>query len=53
MDARGFDSATPRSVARPQRFGPADAALIAGGAAIGALAVTISVAVGAFRPLLG
>jgi energy-coupling factor transport system permease protein len=53
MDARGFDSAIPRSVARPQRFGPADAALIAGAAAIGALAVTISVAVGAFRPLLG
>lgn len=52
MDARGFDSGVPRTVARPQRFGPADAALIAGGAAIGTLAIAISVAVGAFRPLL-
>jgi energy-coupling factor transport system permease protein len=53
MDARGFDSGVPRTVARPQRFGPADAALIAGGAAIGAAALAVSVAVSAFRPILG
>jgi energy-coupling factor transport system permease protein len=53
MDARGFDSGLPRTVARPQRFGPADAALIVGGAAIGTLAIAVSLAVGAFRPILG
>ncbi|HEY3010249.1 MAG TPA: energy-coupling factor transporter transmembrane component T [Micromonosporaceae bacterium] len=53
MDARGFDSGLPRTVARPQRFGPADAALIVGGAAVGALAIAVSLAVGAFRPILG
>ncbi|HKT04067.1 MAG TPA: energy-coupling factor transporter transmembrane component T, partial [Rugosimonospora sp.] len=30
MDARGFDSGRPRTIARPQRFTAADAALIAG-----------------------
>lgn len=52
MDARGFDSGTPRTYARRQRFGAADAALIVGAAGLGAAAVVISVAVGAFRPLL-
>jgi energy-coupling factor transport system permease protein len=28
MDARGFDSGLPRTVARPQRFGPGDAGLV-------------------------
>lgn len=39
MDARGFDSGLPRTVARPQRFGAADVLLIAGAlvVAIGAL----------------
>nr|WP_232534361.1 energy-coupling factor transporter transmembrane component T [Plantactinospora sp. KBS50] len=53
MDARGFDSRIPRTVARPQRFGPADAFLVAGAAALAAAAVTVSVLVGTFRPLLG
>jgi energy-coupling factor transport system permease protein len=52
MDARGFDSATARSVARPQRFGPADAALVVGAALAGTAAVAASVALGTFHPLL-
>ncbi len=52
MDARGFDSGVPRTYARRQRFGPADAVLIAGAAGLGAAAVVISVVLGAFRPLL-
>lgn len=39
MDARGFDSRTPRTTARPQPFGLADMGLIAGAAALGALAL--------------
>jgi energy-coupling factor transport system permease protein len=53
MDARGFDSGLPRTVARPQHFGGADAALIAGAAALGAAALTVSVVLGTFRPLVG
>jgi energy-coupling factor transport system permease protein len=53
MDARGFDSGLPRTVARPQVFAWADAALIAGAAALSAAALATSVAVGAFRPVLG
>lgn len=34
MDARGFDSGLPRTVARPQRFGLADATLILGALAL-------------------
>lgn len=41
MDARGFDSGLPRSVARPQRFGPGDVALIVGAAALGAIALAL------------
>jgi len=52
MDARGFDSGLPRTVARRQRFGPADAALIAGAAMLAGAALTISVATGLFRPIL-
>jgi energy-coupling factor transport system permease protein len=52
MDARGFDFGVPRTVARPQHFGAADAALIAAAAAVAATALGISVAIGAFRPLL-
>jgi energy-coupling factor transport system permease protein len=51
MDARGFDSGVPRTVARPQRFGPADAVLVAGAVVVGAAALWVSVAVGVFRPL--
>jgi energy-coupling factor transport system permease protein len=52
MDARGFDSGAPRTVARRQRFGGADAGLVVGAAALAATALAVSVAVGAFRPLL-
>jgi energy-coupling factor transport system permease protein len=52
MDARGFDSQVPRTVARRQRFTTADVALVLGGAAAGALALGTSVVVGAFRPVL-
>ena len=51
MDARGFDTATERTTARVQPFRAADAALIAGAAALAALAVTTSVLTGAFHPL--
>jgi energy-coupling factor transport system permease protein len=51
MDARGFDSGLPRTVARPQRFGAADGLLVAGCLAVGAVAVGVSVALGTFRPL--
>jgi energy-coupling factor transport system permease protein len=53
MDARGFDSGLPRTVARPQHFGGADAALVAGAAALGAAALAASVLLGTFRPLVG
>jgi energy-coupling factor transport system permease protein len=52
MDARGFDAGTPRSVARPQRFGVADAALLVAGALVGATAIGVSVVLGTFTPLL-
>jgi energy-coupling factor transport system permease protein len=52
MDARGFDSGVPRSIARPQRFGRADTALILGAAALAGGVLAASVALGAFRPLL-
>lgn len=51
MDARGFDSGVRRTSARTQRFGAADAALVVGACAVAALAVAVSVASGAFRPL--
>ena len=53
MDARGFDAGTPRTNARRQRFGVADAALIAGAGALSAAALTVSIVFGVFRPLLG
>lgn len=52
MDARGFDSQRPRTIARPQYFGVADWLLIAGTAALVALALGTSLALGVFRPLL-
>ncbi len=39
MDARGFDSGRPRTVARPQRFTAADTALVVGAAAVAAAAL--------------
>ncbi|MFC7480700.1 energy-coupling factor transporter transmembrane component T family protein [Luedemannella flava] len=51
MDARGFDSGLPRSYAREQRFTGADALLVAGAVAVGALAVTAAVLTGTFNPV--
>jgi energy-coupling factor transport system permease protein len=48
----GEDAGVPRSVARPQRFGRADAALAVGGLVLGVLALAVSVATGWFRPLV-
>lgn len=53
MDARGFDAGTPRTVARRQRFAAADALLVAGAAALAGAALTVSVLLGTFRPLIG
>ena len=53
MDARGFDSTTPRTHARLQRFGPADVALLAGAAVLAAAALTTSILTGFFNPILG
>ena len=53
MDARGFDSGVPRTIARPQRFGAADWALVTAAAGAAALALGTSLALGTFRPLLG
>ncbi|MDW3849598.1 energy-coupling factor transporter transmembrane protein EcfT [Micromonospora sp. BRA006-A] len=53
MDARGFDAATPRTVARPQRFTRADALLVAGAALLASGALATSIALGTFRPLIG
>ncbi|MFF5178066.1 energy-coupling factor transporter transmembrane component T family protein [Micromonospora sp. NPDC000316] len=53
MDARGFDADTPRTVARRQRFGPADWLLVAGAVALAGGALTVSVLLGTFRPLIG
>jgi energy-coupling factor transport system permease protein len=53
MDARGFDAGVPRSHARPQRFGAADAGLVLAAAAVAAAALGAAVAAGVFRPVLG
>jgi energy-coupling factor transport system permease protein len=52
MDARGFDSGLPRTYARRQHFGAADAALIGGTVVVGALALTAAVATSTFNPVL-
>ncbi|NJC10665.1 energy-coupling factor transport system permease protein [Micromonospora profundi] len=52
MDARGFDADTPRTVARRQRFGPADGLLIAVAVVLAGGALTVSVLLGTFRPLI-
>lgn len=51
MDARGFDAGLPRTVARPVRYTAADTAVIVGGLAIAAAAITTSVLLGTFRPV--
>ena len=53
MDARGFDSGLPRTYARRQHFRAADVALLIGATALGAAALTVSVLVGTFRPIIG
>jgi energy-coupling factor transport system permease protein len=51
MDARGFDSGIPRSNARGSRLHPRDAAFVAGGVVVCAVAVTLSVLTGAWSPI--
>jgi energy-coupling factor transport system permease protein len=53
MDARGFDAGAPRTVARRQQFARADVALVVVATALAATALAVSVAVGAFQPLIG
>ncbi|MEV6370523.1 energy-coupling factor transporter transmembrane protein EcfT [Micromonospora musae] len=53
MDARGFDAGIARTVARRQRFTAADALLVAGAVAVAAAALTTSIVLGTFRPLIG
>ncbi|WP_433313007.1 energy-coupling factor transporter transmembrane component T family protein [Micromonospora chersina] len=53
MDARGFDAGTPRTVARRQRFTRADGLLVVAAGALAAAALTVSVLLGTFRPLIG
>ncbi|MBD0291968.1 MAG: energy-coupling factor transporter transmembrane protein EcfT [Jiangellaceae bacterium] len=51
MDARGFDSTGPRTVARTQRVRRSDFALIAGSVLLVAAAFVLSTALGIFRPV--
>ncbi|MDG4799218.1 energy-coupling factor transporter transmembrane component T [Micromonospora sp. WMMD980] len=53
MDARGFDAGTPRTVARRQRFTRADALLVVAAALLAVGALTTSIVLGTFRPLIG
>lgn len=52
MDARGFDAHGPRTTARPTTLDGADALLVAASAAVTTTAVWLSVALGAWSPLL-
>jgi energy-coupling factor transport system permease protein len=52
MDARGFDSGRPRTFARRQRFGPADALLMLAAAGLAAALLAAAIALGTFRPIL-
>lgn len=52
MEARGFGSAGPRTWARESRFRGRDVAVLVGGIGIAATAVGVSVAVGAWDPVL-
>lgn len=53
MDARGFDSRVPRTLARPPRMRGADWLLLAVAATLGAGAVAVSMALGSWTFLLG
>ena len=53
MEARGFGAMRCRTVARPQRMRVADWGWILAAVALGAAAVSISLLVGTWRPLLG
>lgn len=48
MDARGFDSGLPRTIARPPRMRRADWMLLVAAAALGGVAIGISVALGSW-----
>ncbi len=52
MDARGFDSGAPRTYARAQRFGTADALLVCGALVAAAAILGVSVAWGFFHAAL-
>jgi energy-coupling factor transport system permease protein len=53
MDARGFDSGSPRSNARGSTLHRRDAGFVAGAVAVCVLAVAVSLAAGAWHPVLG
>jgi energy-coupling factor transport system permease protein len=53
MEARGFGARDCRTIARPQRMTAADLAWVAGSVGLAVAAVTTSVAMGTWRPLLG
>ena len=53
MDARGFDSGVPRTYARRQAFTPADTALLTGAAVLSAAALTTTIVLGLFHPIIG
>ncbi len=53
MDARGFDSGTPRTLARPPTMRRADWLLLGAAAVLGALAVAVSVALGSWTFIFG
>jgi energy-coupling factor transport system permease protein len=53
MDARGFDSTGPRTIARPQVIRRSDVAIVIGTVGLVAAAAIASGALGAFRPLWG
>jgi energy-coupling factor transport system permease protein len=53
MDARGFDSGTPRTLARPPRMRRADWLLLLAASALATGAVAVSVALETWRFLFG
>jgi energy-coupling factor transport system permease protein len=53
MDARGFDSGVPRTIARRQRFTAADTFFVLATLALAAAILAASVLTGQFRPLIG
>ena len=48
MDARGFDTGTPRTIARPPRMRTGDWLLLVAAAVLGVVAVAVSMAVGSW-----